>query len=198
MGPSGAERFTVYETIEFDIRGLAPLMVHNGQLADPLNQFAKAMREVSSKRKKTDADHMELAKLEFLGGLYLDEKRHPCIPGQNIEAMLTDAGRKKRMGDAIKAGVISDGNWPILYEGPKDPVKMWDSGKFHDRRGAKLNGKATVIRTRPIFRSWSMKFAVSFLPTVINKKDLVDLVKVAGQMVGLGDFVPRFGRFEVV
>jgi hypothetical protein len=186
----------MYQTIDFSIRGMAPLLVHNGQLADPLNPIAIRMREISGKRKKTDTDHIELGRLEFLGGLYLDDGK-PCIPGINIEAMLTDAGRKLRMGDAIKAGVISDGNWPIIFDGPKDPDKMWEAGKFHDRRGVKLNGKVTVIRTRPIFNSWALKFSVSFLPDVINKKQVVDLVSLAGQRVGLGDFVPRYGRFEM-
>jgi hypothetical protein len=196
MGPTGAERFIMYQTIDFSIRGMAPLLVHNGQLADPLNPIAIRMREISGKRKKTDTDHIELGRLEFLGGLYLDDGK-PCIPGINIEAMLTDAGRKLRMGDAIKAGVISDGNWPIIYDGPKNPDKMWEAGKFHDRRGVKLNGKVTVIRTRPIFHSWALDFSVSFLPDVINKKQVVDLVSLAGQRVGLGDFVPRYGRFEM-
>lgn len=187
----------MYEHLEFTITGIAPLLSHNGQLADPLNPFAIKMKEISGKRKKTEADHMELSRLEFLGGLYLDEDGHPCIPGINIEAMLIDAAKKKRMGEAAKAGLISDGNWPIVYDGPKDPDKMWDSGKFKDRRGCKLNGKVTVIRTRPIFRQWSLTFTVSYLPNILDKKDIVEFVNTAGQIIGLGDYLPRFGRFEV-
>lgn len=186
----------MYEHVEFTIRGVAPLLCHNGQLADPLNPFAIALKEVTGKRKKTEADHIEMGRLEFLGGLYVDEKGAPCIPGLNIEAMLIDAAKKSKMGPAAKAGIISDGNWPITYEGPKSPEKMWASGNFKDRRGVGVQG-STVIRTRPIFRNWSLTFTVSFLPALLNKKDITDFLATAGQIIGLGDFVPRFGRFEV-
>lgn len=187
----------MYEHLDFTIRGIAPLICHNGQLADPLNPIAVKMKEVSGKRKKTDADHIELGRLEFLGGLYIGDDGAPCIPGINIEAMLIDAAKKTKMGNQAKAGIISDGNWPIVYEGPKNPDKMWDSGKFSDRRGVKLGGTTTVIRTRPIFRNWSLKFTVSYLPSLLNKKQIADFVGTAGQIIGLGDFVPKFGRFEI-
>ena len=60
-----------YHSLTFRIIGASPLLHHNGQLADPLNPHAKAMARVSSKRKKTEADHAELSDLEFMGSLYL-------------------------------------------------------------------------------------------------------------------------------
>jgi len=43
--------------------------MHNGQLADPMNRFTKAIKEITGKRKKSDSDHMEISHLEFLGSL---------------------------------------------------------------------------------------------------------------------------------
>ena len=51
------------------IRGIAPLLMHNGQLANPLNPLAKEMKKVTSVRTKTDEHHLELQRLEFLAGL---------------------------------------------------------------------------------------------------------------------------------
>ena len=41
------------------------LIMHNGQTADPLNPFSKAMKEISGKRKKTDTDYEAMANIEF-------------------------------------------------------------------------------------------------------------------------------------
>ena len=42
-----------------------------------MNKFAKAMKAITSKRKKTDEDYIELARLEFFGGLYADDQGRP-------------------------------------------------------------------------------------------------------------------------
>ena len=39
--------------MKFKIEGISPLLMHNEQLADPLNAFAQQVAEISSKRKKT-------------------------------------------------------------------------------------------------------------------------------------------------
>lgn len=56
------------KTLELILTGVAPLLQHNGQTTDPLNPFSRAMSEISSKRKKTEADHRERDRLEFLAG----------------------------------------------------------------------------------------------------------------------------------
>jgi len=37
-----------YKTIDFHVRGVAPLLMHNGQIANPVNKFAKAMKAITS------------------------------------------------------------------------------------------------------------------------------------------------------
>jgi hypothetical protein len=53
-----------YQTLRFKLISVAPLLCHNGQLADPLNDIARQMKKISSKREKTDTDLEELARLE--------------------------------------------------------------------------------------------------------------------------------------
>ena len=69
-------------TVNVRIEGHQPLIFHNSQLANPLNKWAKAMKDVTSKRKKTDADLLELQRLEFMGGIYYDEAVGVYLPGQ--------------------------------------------------------------------------------------------------------------------
>lgn len=49
------------------------MLMHNGQLADPSNEWARAIKEISGKRAKTAADYEEMARLEWLGSLYLNQ-----------------------------------------------------------------------------------------------------------------------------
>ena len=52
-------------SLTFRCVGIAPLLMHNGSLANPLNPKVKEMKEITSLRKKTDENHLELQRLEF-------------------------------------------------------------------------------------------------------------------------------------
>ena len=81
-----------YEIVSVRVRGIAPLICHNGQLVDPMNKWVRAIKKLTNKgKKKTDEDIAEIARLEFLGGLYAGEDGAPCVPGENIEAWLGEA-----------------------------------------------------------------------------------------------------------
>ena len=186
----------MYEKMKVSIEGMSPLLMHNGHLADPLNEYAKAMKEISKKRNKTDDDYIELSRREFIGGLYMGEKG-PVIPGENIEAMLISAAKKIKLGSQVKTAVLCDGDWSVEYEGPRTVDGLWADKNFRDYRGAKLNGKTTVMRTRPRFNKWALNFELQFLPDQLNAADLRQILNIAGIQIGLGDYKPKFGRFSV-
>lgn len=183
-----------YKQLRFRITGVAPLVQHNGRLANPLDPIAKQMKRVSGKRQKTDADFEELARLEFLGGLYLSDGA-PCIPGELIEATLVEAARKAKRGQQAKAGVLSVGNFPLEYEGPKTPDELWADERFRLVVGVKVQ-RNKVMRTRPIFRDWAAEISVDFMPDQLNRSEVEEMVRTAGQIIGIGDWRPKFGRFS--
>ena len=186
-----------YETLTVRIVSVAPLLMHNAQLADPLNKYTRAIKEITAKgKKKTDADLEALARLEFMGGLYVDAKGHPALPGESIEGMIRDGARKGRTGKDAQCGIISDGVWPLIYDGPKDPEKLWIDERFRDSRPVKVQ-QARIMRMRPKFLTWALEFEVMFQDEVLGRHDLEKWLADAGQFVGLLDFRPRFGRFEV-
>lgn len=187
----------MYKELQFRIRGIAPLIMHNGQLADPLNEWAKALKKVSGKRDKTEDDHLEMSRIEFYGGLYVNAEQRPVIPGPNIESLLVDGSKVRKLGKKFKAAIISDGDWPLEYDGPKTADELWADKRFVDRRGAPVGG-GRIQRTRPIFRQWGLRFSVSYLPSVLNPEQVKEALQAAGQLVGLCDYKPRFGRFEVL
>lgn len=181
----------------YRISGVAPLLCHNAQLSDPLNEWSKALARVTSKRKKTEDDHLEIARLEFHGGLYLVEGVGPVIPAANLERMLRDAAAKTKQGKQVQAGLIVVEDAPIEYEGPRDAAKLWSSDKFFNRQSCKI-GQQRVIRTRPCFSSWELKFTVNYDEQILDDEKIDEFVELAGRIIGLGDWRPKHGRFEVL
>jgi hypothetical protein len=53
------------------------------------------------------------------------------------------------------------------------------------------------MRTRPIFRKWATTIQITHDTTVIDEAEVFQLLKHAGQLCGIGDWRPRFGRFSV-
>lgn len=99
-----------YLSAEYRIRGVAPLLMHNGRLADPQQEIPKALKQLFSQRDKTDADLAEMARLEWYGALYLHDGK-PYLPGDRLEATLIESAKKKKKGPNAKAGLLCEGNF---------------------------------------------------------------------------------------
>jgi hypothetical protein len=128
---------SAYGSLSYRITGVAPLLMHNGQLADPLNSHARAIAEVAKRRRKTEADHLELIRREFLGSLYLQDGV-PCIPAEMIEAAMVRSAAKERNAVAAKAGLLVESNAKLEYEGPQDPMALAEDPEFRLRVAVKV------------------------------------------------------------
>jgi hypothetical protein len=53
------------------------------------------------------------------------------------------------------------------------------------------------MRTRPIFNRWSLTFEVQVDNEEFPKKTLETSIQDAGRLVGIGDWRPKHGRFEL-
>jgi hypothetical protein len=184
-----------YQKYQCKIIGATPLLCHNGLLADPTNPIVRMIKPISGKRDKTESDYLEMSRLEWHGGLYLTDGK-PCIPGEVIEACLMEAARKRKKGKQAQAGIIVPEDAPIQYDGPTEPAEMWESGNFIHKVGVKVQ-RNKVIRTRPIFKKWALDLEVLYLDSLLNRSEVESFVQIAGQIVGLGDWRPKFGRFTV-
>jgi hypothetical protein len=177
------------------IEGTASLLMHNGRLSNPLDPAAKAMKRLTGKLKKTNDDYEEIARLEHAGSLYADPEIGPYIPGENIWRALYDAAKKSKRGPKVKEGVFikSDCN-PLAYRGPRDPAGLWADENFRLLASAKV-GQQRVMRCRPMFREWRTD-ALGYIDTnVIDLAEVEAIAETAGQLIGLGDWRPRYGRF---
>ena len=190
--------------LHFTITGDAPLLMHNGRLADRDDPYTRKMKEITSKRNKTDADYEELARLGFLGALYLSDDK-PCVPGLIFEAALISRGgaaRKEKMGKEAAAALWVVDDSPLIYDGPTDPEELWKDKRFVLQNLVKV-GQSKVMRTRPIFKEWSAEITVEFNENLIDEESIRRWIEVAGEQVGLMDWrrldalVPHFGGFEL-
>lgn len=186
------------ETTKIKIEGIAPLLMHNGLLADPTNPFVIANKPVTAKGKnKTEEDQAFLDKNSWMGGLYTKDGK-VIVPGLLLDATIMYGARKTKKGKHVECGV-SVYDDPILDFPDKNKSIDWlyESGKYIDRRMVNVQ-RARVARVRPRFNEWSLSFTVHFDNEVINGSQLLAFIDAAGAYVGLGDFRPRFGRFKRV
>ena len=184
------------QTLHFRISGVAPLLMHNGQLANPLNPIVKQIKEITGKgKKKTDDDILSLFRLEWEGGLYFDENLGPYIPGVNVESCIRAGATFQRKGmDVVRGLQVLEDKVKLEYKGPREMQALYDAG-FRDVRGVVVNGNRTM-RCRPIFSEWGAAFSVAINPELLNPSDVETFVKTAGALSGLCEYTPRFGRFE--
>lgn len=183
-----------WKTLSYKITGDAPLILHNGDLANPLSKAAKALKQVTSKKKKTDADFERMAEIEFKAGLYMDEELGPVIPGENIEATIYNAAKITKEGKIAKSACFVPNAATLLYDGPRDADGLWADERFRNCVGVKV-GMSRVMRTRPIFKEWSAIVDVEFEDSVVNEEQVDRWMQAAGTQVGLCDWRPRCGRF---
>lgn len=177
------------------LAGTAPLLMHNGRLANPLDPAAQALKKLTGKRNKTQTDYNDLARVEFLGGLYLDPDIGPHLPGDNIWRALQDAAKKERKGRAVAEGLLitSDVN-PLSYRGPRTADELWDDENFRHMTTVRIKTERTV-RCRPIFRDWRCDAEGLLDENILELDDLARIADTAGQRIGVGDWRPRYGRF---
>lgn len=186
----------MYRQFDVTIKG-SKLMMHNVRLSDPLDNFTKALKAFTGNRKKSDEDHVEISRIEFEGGLYFDPKVGPYIPDTWLNAMLVEGARKRKLGKLFEANVsVAEERNPLKYDGPRTVEGLWKDGRFADRRGVVV-GQAKTMRTRPIFRDWSVSFRIQLLECELNADELETAILNAGPY-GIGDGRPMLaGKFSL-
>ncbi|QUS42110.1 hypothetical protein RPMA_27285 [Tardiphaga alba] len=183
------------EHVKIRIEGTRRLIMHAGRLADPLDPVSKNLARLTSKKMKTEADHEAIGKTEWFGGLWLDGGV-PCITAEALMATFIGAARTRRRGPQASAGLVVETNAKLEYAGPADLDALWEDHRFRLRVPVRVNS-ARAMRTRPCFEDWSAEFSASFLPTLLNPAEIVELFIIAGFTKGVGDWRPQNGTFTV-
>jgi hypothetical protein len=180
----------------------------------------KAHKALTAKKRKTEDDYKEVGISEWRLSLYEDGERL-VVPSDCLESCILAGGKKSAMGPKIKAGVVVLDHAEILHTLPAFDGKGNRSGGYEmDGQGRPVFGSMSaeellanhdmfvdkrsvvvqrnrVMRYRPVFKRWRLWFVVRFLPDVIDGHDVITAVENAGIYCGLGDYRPKFGRFEI-
>lgn len=185
--------------IRTKLTGVTDLMMHNVQLADPSNEWTKKIARLTSKRKMSEEDRDNKARLEFLGSLYVSENR-VVVPQANLRRCFKEAAKVQRLGRnidrALHGADPAMSYLPLVFNGSDlTPEELWKSGKYHDTTIVASPGR--VPRTRPVFFPWSLSADWLVFPDLLNIDDLRAIVEFAGSIEGLGDNrVNGHGRFK--
>ncbi|MGI9338233.1 MAG: hypothetical protein ACR2P4_06980 [Gammaproteobacteria bacterium] len=184
--------------IKAKIRGVRPLLMHNGALVDSQTEHAKEKAALTKKKPQTDADKDAIARLDFIGALYVDEQGRIIIPDVNLFACIVAGAKKFKAGPNAKAGIMVNdhGAFDFPFKGKKMPDALWKSGEFTDRRRVVIQ-RSAIMKVRPIFKEWDCTFSMDIDEDICNHDDVRLWLETAGKRAGLGDFRPQFGRFEV-
>lgn len=183
--------------INFTFTGTHALLMHSERGLDPLDPLVKQMKALSAQRKKTEDILQQMARIEYELSCYYDAKIGPYIPALVIEAALFEAAKLQKLGKVGKRAIsVIEAKVPLEYAGPRDLKKLIETPEFRDVRGVRV-GTAKVMRCRPKFNEWSITFNLAYDAEQLNHDVVISIARDAGSKIGLCDFRPRFGRFDV-
>lgn len=195
------------ESIFFAIKGIVAFIMHNGRTANPLDPWAKTLKQLTNIKKKTDDIYAQLSDLEFLAGLYTDPIIVPggdmtaarvIVPDYHIEACLLRGARKIKKGKQFESGCFVCGSVPMDFPHKNmNPTQLLTKDEYRLVATVNVNG-SKVVRTRPIFHEWGLKFQVQFNEDIITRGELIQSVEYAGEQCGMGSWRPKHGRFEAI
>lgn len=178
---AASEPYSVVVAIE----GSADFLYHRWN-PEAVDEKAKAAK--NSAAKKTD---------DIESYVYRNDAGELCIPGEYLRQAVIHAAKfrqdprspRKSAMDLFKAGVVS------LTQLASVGKTEWD---YEDRRRVVIQ-RSGVNRTRPALKAgWKAEFDVMvMLPEYIARSDLHDVIANAGRLIGLGDFRPTYGRFQI-
>ena len=172
--------------IEFTIEGVSAILFHawnNEAVAE------KATAKKGSAAKKSD---------NVESYVYRDAKGDICLPGVYVHAAMQYAAKfrqdprspRKSAFDLFKAAVSP------LTELASLGKADWD---YLDERRVTVQRNA-ITRQRPAFNpGWRANFQfVVNLPEYVASEFFHDVLTLAGRAIGVGDFRPTYGRFQIV
>lgn len=191
--------------VQCTIEGTAPILQH----AFTENHLAKLAERA---KKNTGAPDYAL---EWIGTMYVARQNgndYICQPASHIEGAMIKAGVSFKMAgkgrktwkDAIKAYVyVSPDNILHLRNGEHVPapdetlIDNPQNGLSVSVMRVKVQ-RAAVARSRlMIDAGWRLSFTIDVIDDQVTPDVIETILSEAGRAVGIGDYRPRYGRFQI-
>lgn len=171
-------------------------MLNNPQTVNPFNEFTKQLSPLTSKRKKTEDDLIEISRIKFLSSLYMNEGVY-VLPAPHFEQSVISAAKEVKLGKKFERSfrIFSDGilNFP---DKDKTPEELFNIGTYVDVRAVGIKN-VKITTTRAIIHNWSTEIECFFDETQINDSDVINAFNIAGMRYGVGTYRQLYGRFVV-
>jgi hypothetical protein len=183
---SGAVLATAPYRLAFTIRGVADLLFHRWSSEDV---EAKQTAKRGSAIKKVD-------NLEAY--VWRNDDGMICLPGPYVHKALIEAGKFMQDPRSSRAKQACD-----LFKAAFVPVTLlcplglrWE---IEDKRRMVVN-RAGITRTSPGFKAgWEAAFDFDMiLPEYVSQEMFHEALSLAGRVIGLGQYRPTYGRFQVI
>lgn len=188
-----AIEYSLPYTVTLTIEGSADLIFHRWSVE---SVDGKARAAKGSKAKKTD---------DIQSYVYRNDNEAICLPGEYLRMSIINAAKyrqdprspRKSAMDMFKAAIV-----PLTILAPvfaahdkKTPAKAWD---YLDTRRVTVQRNG-INRSRPAFKAgWSASFQfMCGLPEYVPPQVLHETIEQAGRLIGVADFRPTYGRFQI-
>lgn len=192
-----------FKPLYVEVEGKNEQLMANGRMKNPLDPWAKQLKEYSKKKNKVDEDHIAMNRAQFMGSLYLYKHsgheaingKHPFWPADNLLACVKGAAKLQKLGKVFDSAVVCEPpGGRLIYDGPRDRYGLWKAEGFRHYKPTKRG----VIACRPVFHIWKCQFQLHYNDeTGINLEMLKEMVQTAGARVGLSEWPRRHGLFAV-
>ena len=184
-------------TVDVSVIGVAPLIQHRYPMPD-FNLAGKGGKKSTGSKDYSD---------EWRGYLYADSEGRIYQPAEHFDGAIKKAAvnfkvvgkRGKSYKDLVSASVFVMPDF-IYHEGFTVPESLdtdADKPLYIDYRPVVIQ-RQRVARARPTFKTgWKLSFELQVIDDEMPADILQDILTLAGKSVGIGDYRPRFGRFNV-
>jgi len=168
--------------IQIELKGITPLLMHS------------AMGMVNEEAIKKNPTNVYNAEEEAEKVEYRNKKGELFVPARCIKASILNASAwfksgKKSLKPILAGTMIISPHEVVITDKKGKPVKDYEI----DKRPVVV-GRARVVRFRPRFDEWFLKFEICYNEKLIDDKaisSLRQIIEEAGQRVGLLDNRPQ-------
>ena len=165
------------------VRGIAPLLFNRFPDEDNLDGKSKAKSAQPTKAEQVEKSVYRLDN----GDLYQ--------PSEHFVGAMVKAGTvfklegKKTYKDVVKGGVFVD---PMKIPHLKQDLKEdWRPVVNPSTRGRIMKGRGRLDE-------WELEFELVCIDPRATADVILEILKYAGSYTGVGDYRPRYGRFEII
>jgi hypothetical protein len=182
--------------------------MHSDRLCNPMHPLTKKLKEITKLRDKKDEHYQAMARIEFEGALYYQDDIGVYMPSKCLAGCFKSSAKKYKLGKHTKALSIDCpvGTPLIGYEGKTSDL-LWNvlnknGEQTHVFAETVVVNRARIVRTRPIFHKWEVKFDLYLNTELLSIEQLKLIIDTAGFEFGLCELRPEkatgvYGRFTL-